>query len=515
MSELRAPALPSSRLLLGLVMVGVLLRLAFFWPERSLWLDEALLASNLVERDYAGLLEPLAGEQAAPPAFLITAKASANWWGGSEAAFRLPSLLASLAALVAFLMLVRRSLSQRAGALAIALFALLPGLILYGAELKPYAGDAFFAVLLLLLFERARERSRASGWVPLAIVGMLAPWFSFSSVFVLAGAGVVFAIASWKQERLPRWILGAVAALWLGSFTALWSLSASEVASEEAFAEYWQNAFLPIPPTAARDLGLLARAPFDLFGAGFHARYAHPTGDFAPFLGALLVWLGALGAILCFREDRTRLGFWLAPIGMAVMASALGFYPFLGRFLLVFTPCVVLLAARGWSALEFGRGLAATVLLGLTLLSTSQLYLRPQPAEQTRQAITALAERMQAGDTLLVHSRSLAGFLYYSQYDPRCALPNGITVIEGALALEGTPGLLQTARGIEGRGRVWLLFEEEWSAVHPSGVLGAALEERAPRVESAWFEGTQIHRFDFSEADSSPSEGSPPQASDR
>ena len=497
-----APLVPRSPWFwFGLLAFGAILRIGFFLPDRAFWLDEALLASNLAERSPAELLEVLDGEQAAPPGFLYAADVSASTFGGGERSHRFPALLASLWAFSVFLTFVLRVLPERSAALAAILFACSPALIQFASELKPYALDAFFTVLLLLLFERARSRIRWRGWLPLAIAGTIAPWFSFPSVFVLAGGGLVLGRIFWRDARRSRAIPGLVGGLWLASFAALWAVSAAEAAGQEAFAQYWQNAFLPIPPTEARDLGLLARAPFDLFGAGFETRYAHATGDFSPYLGALLLWLGALGALLCWREDPERLGFWLAPIAMAVLASAMDFYPFIGRFLLVFAPVVLLLVARGWSALQTGRRMAAIVLIGLSLLSTSQLFLRPQPAVQTRQAITALAQQMEAGDTLIVHSRSLAGFLYYSEHDARCALPEGVRVLQGPLAFEGTAGILEAARALEATGRVWFLYEGDWEAEHPTGVLGAALEQRAPRVETSFFEGSQIHRFDFSASD--------------
>ena len=244
-------------------------------------------------------MDPLDGEQAAPPAYLIASKASAASLGGGERALRFPSLLASLAALLVFLRLALGVLSERSAFLAVALFALLLGLVQYGAELKPYAVDAFLAVVLLLLFKRARSRRGWRGWGPLALMGAITPWLSFPSVFVLAGGGLVLGRVYWRNAALSKATPILVGSVWLLSFVALWSVTTSEVAGEDAFAQYWQNACLPIPPTAARDLGLLARAPFDLFGAGFSSRYAHATGDFASYLGAMLVCGAADRASTC------------------------------------------------------------------------------------------------------------------------------------------------------------------------------------------------------------------------
>ena len=484
-------------LLLG-CLLGLLLRVGFFLPERALWLDEALTALNLAEREASGLLEPLDGDQAAPPAFLLASKLSGEAGQGSAHALRFPALLASLLALLAFAAWARASLPGPAAAAAVWLFALMPGLIQFGAELKPYAFDALSCVLILALAQRVMERPNVGRIGALAALGLLVPWFSFASVFVLAGVGPALAWSLVREQKLSLALPLGVAAAWLSSFLLLWQLAAADSASNEAFAHYWQNAFLPLPPTEARDLGLLARAPFDLLLAPFQTRYAHPSGDFAPYLAALLALLVGLGLRALWRERSAQLGMLLGPLLAAALASALGFYPFIGRFLLVFAPLVAWGAARGWIELRQGSRGTAGLLLGLSLLATAPLFLRPTPAVQTRQALLALQDHIQPGDTLLVHSRSLASFLYYSQHDPACALPKGVRLIEGAMAGEGLSGLLRQASELELTGQVWFLFEQDWDAPHPTGVLGAPLEQRAPRVASLYFEGTQLHRLDFS-----------------
>lgn len=491
---------PADRIWLACLLLGVLLRLAWFVPERSLWLDEALLASNIAERSLPALLEPLEGDQAAPPGYLALTKASVQLFGLHERSLRAPSLLASLAALIVFATWARRRLERTPARLAVALFASLPALVLYAAELKPYAFDLLAAVLVTCLAADLVASPRRGRLLALALVGVLAPWFSFASVFVLAGAGLVLAVHGVRSRSIAPPVLLGVAAAWTASFLAMWIGFASASAANENFARYWESSFLPLPPTAARDLGLLARAVFRFVEAPFETRHALPTADFAPFAAGLVLCLLGLGVLKRAREDRVALAVWVLPWLVAVLASASGHYPFVGRFLLVFAPSIVWLLVVGWHSTSTGRSWSAAILLGLALLGTSQLFLRPVPAVQTRQALTELAEQMQPGDTLLVHSRSLASFLYYSEHDPRCALPPHQR-IDGAMAGEGIAGLLRGASQLEADGRVWFLYEEDWAQVHPTGLLGAALEERAPRVETMFFEGTQLHRFAFDAQD--------------
>jgi hypothetical protein len=204
------------------------------------------------------------------------------------------------------------------------------------------------------------------------------------------------------------------------------------------------------------------------------------------------------------------------PVVAAAFASALGLYPFTGRFLLVFAPAVALLIGTGCQALLrpetrashstagrlsfLLRNLAAPgLVLLLAALTTSQLFVRPHGAVQTRQAVRHLATQMESGDTLLVHMRSLAALLFYEQTDPDCALPEHQRILVAEPAL-GVPGMLKDPEEARDAKRVWYLFEQEWSTEHPSGIVGAGLESRQAPASSAAFEGTQLLFFELDAA---------------
>src|SRR5260370_9268542 len=50
----------------GAVVVGGAVRIEQFATRRSLWLDEALVTMNIIQRGFGGLARPLAYSQAAP-----------------------------------------------------------------------------------------------------------------------------------------------------------------------------------------------------------------------------------------------------------------------------------------------------------------------------------------------------------------------------------------------------------------------------------------------------------------
>src|SRR5881392_4485369 len=62
------------RIAKALIALGIVLRLARYLANRSLWLDEVLLARNILDRSFTGLLAPLDLNQAAPIGFLMLQK---------------------------------------------------------------------------------------------------------------------------------------------------------------------------------------------------------------------------------------------------------------------------------------------------------------------------------------------------------------------------------------------------------------------------------------------------------
>ncbi len=132
--------------LVALVLLGGGLRTAALLSDRCLWIDEAMLALNLVDRTPRQLFDKLDYNQGAPVGFLLAAKASVSAFGPTAWALRLVPFLASLVGVVAFAVVARRLLPSRSGVLAVALFALSPHAISYAAECKQYASDAALAV---------------------------------------------------------------------------------------------------------------------------------------------------------------------------------------------------------------------------------------------------------------------------------------------------------------------------------------------------------------------------------
>ena len=464
-------------LLLALA-VGATLRALVFARNDSLWGDEAMLAANVCHRTVGELAGPLDYNQGAPYGFLALSRALVEAFGPSEWVLRLPALAAGLAALPLAALLAWRLLSPWGAAIAAGLFAFSPHAVAYAAEFKQYEVDLAVAAGLTLLTLRclgdsgarkpavrdgaesspaqrfravadgglSPEGSRTLDTLALALAGALAVWFSHPAAFVLGGAGLALVCA--QPRRLGR--LAGVGACWAASFAACFALILKPLAGNGYLADYWAGAFWPLPPRDLGDLAWLAHhaiAAFDLPG-GF------ATAGFGS--AGLAAFAALLGAGRLARSSRPALVLLVAPVGLALLASALGKYPFAGRFLFFALPatCVLVAAGLGEAAKRLGAGVAVAlgVILAAPLLGECRSQLRQSShAEAVRPVLARLAHDAVPGETLLANAKALPALGYYLPRTP--ALPqSAITLAESpsglarqVAALPGGPVLVVLA----------------------------------------------------------------------
>ncbi len=143
---------------IGLVaVIGFGLRVRALLANRSLWLDEAMLALNICGRSFAGLLAPLDYDQGAPIGFLMLERLAVDVFGPTELALRLVPFIASIAALALAYRFCRANIGITAAAIGLALVALSPALISYSGEAKQYGVDVSVGLLVLTLAADARR----------------------------------------------------------------------------------------------------------------------------------------------------------------------------------------------------------------------------------------------------------------------------------------------------------------------------------------------------------------------
>ncbi len=368
LAELAGRGLSESRLerwLWSLAAFGISLRVLVYLLRLPLFTDEAKLATSLLDRDYAGLLEPLAYQQIAPFFFMWIQETATVVLGFSEYSLRLVPVLAASASVLLMRHVARRLFPGMPAVFAVALFAVSYYPVRHGAELKPYATDLLASLVLTALAvewlprpggepaeppEKTRWLWLFAGLAPVAIA------VSYTAVFVAAGILAALAIPVWRRRDWPSilaWTAGAV----LAGATFAWNfflVAASQYELRSAAKLPMIGGF----PPAGDPLGALGW----LIQAHTGRTFGYPLGGEN---GASLLTFVAFvaGAVVLFRTGKRRqLAVLLAPFALGVIAAILQRYPYggSGRVTQYLVPAICLLAGLGAARLSSLAKHAAT-----------------------------------------------------------------------------------------------------------------------------------------------------------
>jgi hypothetical protein len=360
------------------VAVGVALRLADFADFRGLYKDERSLLENLVSLRVLDFHTTLTEYQLAPPGFLVLERLMVRLPGNDVLQARLISLVCGIASMFLFRATARRYVIARAVPIAVGLFALCDWLIYYSTEIKQYSCDLALTLTALLLAAGPALESRSSGSSPTAPVplttrrllavaglGLAGVWFSYPLALVLAGVGTyLIAVAARRTDWRQCLALAATGAAWVLSFAACFVVSHRILSKERFIWDWWDFAFLPIPPRSLADLDRDFWQILNAFDSP--ADLLTPLGVLPSAFLALGLFL--LGGLSLWR--RWSGGFYLlvAPIVFALVASVLHQYPFHGRLLIFLVPSIHLLVGEGGAALSRRGGPWLTLALAALLL---------------------------------------------------------------------------------------------------------------------------------------------------
>jgi hypothetical protein len=496
---------------LGILIFGAILRLRQYFSGRSLWADEAMLALNIVDRNFAELFKPLEYDQGAPLGFLLVEKLFNSIFGRNELVLRFFPLLAGLVSLWLFYLLIMslRHLPRTTGArggdsrrsvavapwrhnlLALALFAINPQLVDYTSEAKQYIVDVAVALALLLLaipiFQNQFSRKN---FILLAVAGILALWFSHPSLFALAGIGVALVIQFLQTRDYKNLrITFGVGLLWLANFTLLYFINLRQLSQNDYLANYWTDGFISLFPWSDFNwLSDLIKYQLDV--------------QFLPLFVAVLILIGWFAL---FREERSfALAFAFTTI-FAFTASALHLYPVSGRLSLFLIPLGILLLAK---AIEFSQKTFSSnkfVSLGITillsgyllvnpLLTSFQNFISPKYHEHIRPTMQVLADSWKDGDALFVTAWAEPAFRYYA---PFYGLEDAEYVSSKIEDYPDGETLKSRISPLVGEKRAWVLFSHvyEQSGFNERDYLVAYLNEIGEKRREILKSGTSVYLF--------------------
>lgn len=411
-----------------LLVLGVFFRVRQYFSGRSLWVDEASLAVNIVNRTFSELTLPLDFDQGAPLGFLFIEKLLILIFGNYDYILRLFPLFSGLVALYFMYKLADKHFGKF-GMIAILFFLFSDSMIYYSSELKQYASDVMISLLLIYFsLQCFTQESRSRDIFVVGAVGIMAIWVSHTSIFILPIIGILLVIDKFfKREYAQLRLVFGAGILWVSTFTFIYFISLRYLAGNDNLQEYWSHSFAPLPPWRH----------FDWYQISLTSILPHIQPSFIPsifpsfnqkYLLFLCFTLTALGICSLFLSKQKLAILLTFPLVLAFIASAIHFYPITDRFLFFWFPSLLLLMAEGLSViyLWFARlnaklaigvyAFIALVLLWSPVLNAFNTVLHPDMGEDIKPILAYIKTHMQADDVIYVHHGDITPFLYYSPF---------------------------------------------------------------------------------------------------
>lgn len=424
----------------AIIVIGIFLRLRQYFSDRSLWVDEAMLARNILERPLLELLQPLQYEQNAPIGFLLLSKIAALIGGYTAASLRFFPLVFGIAALILFYRVARHFLRTPGTLIALTFFSLASPMVYYSAEYKQYMGDALATLILWYFFLVARPKNKI--W--LVLLGVIIIWFSHASIIILAALGI--ADVSLWYYAVPFWIV---------SFGVNY-LVALRYSLSDVTIRLWQGLFIVFPWQKNGNVSTFLSSVSRMFGF---------------FFGLDTAWIHIpvmlFGYVAIARKSIKNIIVLGLPLVLLLIASGFQKYPFVPRLLLFLAPSFYIAIGAAADILiswgrRIGRGMG-TVVVMLVLLplllwgvvpDAAMALVLPIKVEELEQVLKYLHAHYQKGDQIYIYYGAEGAFRFYA---PAYGLDHVPTVV-GTDFRANVLGYKKDVSKLKGYPRVWVMF---------------------------------------------------------
>ena len=486
----------ASKVLLWLIICfGMGIRLAGYLTGRSLWLDEARLALNIVNRSFLQLLQPLDYKQGAPVGFLLIEKVMVLTFGNNEYSLRLIPFLAGIVSLLIFYNIATHYLKTRTMPIALGLFAISMPLIYYSSEVKQYSSDVAIGLLLYWTTIFIQNRFSPSRMVLFGIIGAIAVWFSHPAIFILGGVAISltsFCLVK-RKWRKCAWLAG-VYSLWALSFVALYFVSLRDLSANEDLLDYWSGSFMPFPPLSFSNARWFINTFLGIFG--------DPVGL---KLTGIAVFTFLMGSLSMFYKKRKEFFILIIPILLALLASGFHLYPFKGRLLLFIVPAILILIVAG---IEQIRSSTKAYSMTIVIILVSLVFLHPlisisqylvgdsRLKQEIKPVISYVNTHQQDEDILYLYYGAQDAFRYYQE---KYGYHDNDYIV-GVNSRDNWNNYTDDLDKLRGHRRVWILFSHIFKSkdVDEEKFFLYYLDRIGTKLDTFKAQGASVYLYDLS-----------------
>ncbi len=397
--------------ILSLIWIPVL-----FYTNKSLWVDEFLLALNFQGHGWTHLLHPLDHHQMAPIGFLMACKIFAILFNNHDFAFK---IVPALGWIFSWFFLKKTfeyfNISKIFTWGGLALFSSNVILLSYAYEFKQYSTDTCSSLIIFYLYLISKDRSDFQSWLKFGLVSALCILFSNVAVIVLSALGLMDLLK--RGRTFFTSFLFKTLLILLLFFALYFLLFLFQHPSEQYMLQYWsgKNAFFPSPNLSVfiwHKVQIILEITFN-----------------QKFIG--MMFLTLFGFSLIIQRKRNFWGIqniFFILLFFHLLLSGLKKYPFENRFLLYTIPFALLALIYQLNQFKLESNLNRkkhnfpyalsifTMIIGITYGLFINASVATEPKEDLKTALTQLEESASKIDLIYVSEGAEVGFLFYKPF---------------------------------------------------------------------------------------------------
>lgn len=394
----------------GILTLALVLGIIQLLHNRSLWLDEAALALNLMDRGFAGLLVPLDHYQIAPILFLLISDFFGSLGQYSEISLRIFPLICFIASLpLAYAWSEKISGSKTTALALMAFLAVSLRLLEFSNELKQYMGDFLVANLFIYaaVIWRIQKRKHL---IKMIALGLIAVWLSNIAIIMMVSLIIYFFFFK-TPSKAAFYRLLLLSSIWMIGFAVYYFSFIANHPSGDHMQNYWEDYFMPLNIFSFEWLQFMYLQTEMLFGKLL---------SFYP-LWPLAAALAVIGVVqLAVKKQWAYLVLLSAPLIIHFSISALHLYPIDTRLTLYLLSILGFMVMYGiqllanWVLPNFRY--KAAFKLGPIAIALIPLILKfPIEKEELKQGLRYVSENKAAGDDMLLDNRAYYPAMYYTR----------------------------------------------------------------------------------------------------
>lgn len=483
----------------GLIFVGIILRYYHYIMNRSLWVDEAMVALNIISSSFTDLMKPLQHGQLKPIGFLFIENFFVNSFGNSEYALRAFPFICGILSIFIFYDISKKIFNEKVVIISLSLFILGDRLIHYSSETQPYSSDVFISLFLVWIYLRLNESNYS--WqdaLILLIAGIVSVWISLPAAFILASIGCVWFYQLFiKKEKDSIIYLLLCGMAWFISFVFHYSLLRNNLSQMNPNGVYgWfegAKTFMPLLPLKPSDV----RWYIDTF---FNVLADQPTRLFLPGISGFCY---IAGLVSLYKKRTEAFLLLLLPVILALIASGFKLYPFYIRWIIFLVPSFILLVSEGLDFFQsiirpHSKKLAITLLFLFFLQPVAcQVHrlMNPFSGEEIKPVLQFVGDNIMEEDQIYIYHSSEPAFKFYCKRFSLCKFPLKI----GISGRDDLNKYVEELKILQGKGRIWFVFSHvpDWSDINEEKFFLYILDSIGHRLKESKAHGASVYLYNL------------------